>query len=171
MKLHHHAIDLCAGQVNFVNHGNDEQIVLHSEQNIANGLGFHPLCRVNEEQRTFARGETARDLIRKIDMSRRINEIEFVNLTIWRRVIHANGVRFDGNTPLALEVHAIEHLILHLKFAQRLRLLEQAVGQGRFSVVNMRDNGKISNILKIHIFVLQIWKGVNKARLTVIAVQ
>ena len=154
VELHHHAINLRAGQVNFVNHGNDEQIVLHSEENIANGLGFNPLRRIDEEQRPFTRGETARDLIRKIDMTRRIDEIEFVNLTIWRRVIHANGVRFDGNTPLAFEVHAVEHLILHLKFAQRLRLLEQPISQGRFSVINMRDNGKISNILKIHIFVL-----------------
>ena len=68
-------------------------------------------------------------------------------------------MRFDGNTPLALKVHAVEHLILHLKFAQSLRLLEQPVSQGRFSVIDMRDDGKISYILKIHVFELQqVWE-------------
>ena len=97
MELHHHAVDLCAGQVNFVDDRDDGQVVFQREQDIADGLRFHPLRGIHEQQRAFTRGQATRDFIREIHMAGRVDEVEFINPPIRRAVIHANGVRLDGD--------------------------------------------------------------------------
>ena len=44
----------------------------------------------------------------------------------------------------ALDVHGIEHLFFHLARFQPARKLDQPVGERGFSVVDMRDDGKIT---------------------------
>jgi alkane 1-monooxygenase len=46
-------------------------------------------------------------------VSWRVDEIEDVRLAVIGLVGQPDGVRFDGNAPLALEVHAVEHLRGH----------------------------------------------------------
>ena len=52
----------------------------------------------------------------------------------------------DGNAALALEIHAVEHLRLHLAGLQGPGMFEEAVGQGRFPVVDVRDDGKVADV-------------------------
>jgi hypothetical protein len=56
-------------------------------------------------------------------------------------------VRLDGDTLLALEIHIIEHLRLHLALIQSVGSLQKTVGQGRLTVVDMGYNAKISYLL------------------------
>jgi hypothetical protein len=81
-----------------------------------------------------------------------INEIEFVEGVIGGFVIHADGMRLDGNASFTFEIHAVEYLVLHLPAGEGVGLLKQAVGQGGFAVVDVRDDGEITNVFKIHIF-------------------
>src|SRR4029077_17439976 len=48
------------------------------------------------------------------------------------------------------QVHRVEHLRSHLALAERASKLEQAVGQGGFPVVDVRDDAKIADVLGIH---------------------
>ena len=62
-----------------------------------------------------------------------------------RGVRHADGVGFDGDAALALEVHGIEHLRLHFARGERSGEFQQAVGQRGFAVVDMRDDREIAD--------------------------
>ena len=55
---------------------------------------------------------------------------------------------FDGDAPLPLQLHAIQDLIHHFPLFKHPSGLQNAVRQGRFTVVNMRDNAKIANFRK-----------------------
>ena len=59
-------------------------------------------------------------------------------------------MRLDGDAALALQVHGIEHLRLHLARGQRPGQLQQAVGQRGFAVVDVRDDGKIAEKGGVH---------------------
>jgi hypothetical protein len=68
-------------------------------------------------------------------------------LAVARNVVHLDSVRLDGDTLLTFEIHIIKYLRLHLALVQSVGSLQQTVGQGRFTVVDMGYNAKISNFL------------------------
>jgi hypothetical protein len=51
----------------------------------------------------------------------------------------------DGNASFFLQIHIIQHL--SLCNLDRLGIFQQAVGQGRFTMVNMRDDTEIPYML------------------------
>jgi hypothetical protein len=57
----------------------------------------------------------------------------------------ADGLRLDGDAALALDIHRVEHLLLHLAQRQAAGDLDQAVGQRRFAMVDMGDDGEIAD--------------------------
>ena len=67
-----------------------------------------------------------------------------------RRVHHAHGVGLDGDAALALEVHRVQHLRLHLARGQRAGQLQQPVGEGGFAVVDVRDDREVANVAWVH---------------------
>ena len=56
----------------------------------------------------------------------------------------------DGDAAFAFEVHIVEQLGLHIAVGDGPGKLQDAVGQGRFAVVDMGDDGEISNAVRIH---------------------
>ena len=54
-------------------------------------------------------------------------------------------MRLDGDAALALEVHRVEHLRLHLARLEGAGDLEKAVGQRRLAVVDVRDDREIAD--------------------------
>jgi hypothetical protein len=48
-------------------------------------------------------------------------------------------LHLDSNAPFALEVHTVEYLIAHESIRYGARALEQAVGERRFPMVDVRD--------------------------------
>ena len=67
-----------------------------------------------------------------------------------RGVHHANGMGFDGDAALALQVHGVEDLSLHLARCERSSKFEQAIRQRGFTVVDMRDDGKVAEESGVH---------------------
>jgi hypothetical protein len=53
---------------------------------------------------------------------------------------------FDGNPALAFQVHVVEQLGFFFAGRYRLRGAKQSIGEGAFSVINMGNNAKISNV-------------------------
>jgi hypothetical protein len=111
-------------------------------------LRFHALAGVDHEQRAFAGGERARDFVREVDMARRVHQIEDVILAVLGLVVQPDGLRLDGDAALALDIHGIEHLLLarHFAIGQSTGHLDQAVGQRRFAMVDMGDNGEVADV-------------------------
>ena len=73
-------------------------------------------------------------------MSRRINKIELICLTIASGKGERNTLRLNGNTTLSLNVHAIQHLSGHLSVGQATAELNKPISNSGFPMINMGNN-------------------------------
>jgi hypothetical protein len=83
-------------------------------------------------------------------MSGRVNQIQFIGLTIGGTVVHAHGVGFNRDPTFPFQVHIVQNLGLHMLRQQRVCALQQTVGQGRFTVIDMGNDRKIANMRDVH---------------------
>ena len=114
LDLFANALRLGGWKVDLIDDRNNFQIMVQREIRIRQRLRFHALRGIHHQQRAFAGLQAARDFVRKIDMARRIDEIQLIQIAVVGLVIEANGVRFNRDAALAFEVHRIEHLRHHL---------------------------------------------------------
>ena len=141
---------LRAREIDLVDDRDDLEAVVDREVGVRQRLRLDALRRVDEQQRAFARGERSRHLVGEIDVPRRVDEVEHVLLAVVRRVVEADGMRLDRDAALALEVHRVEHLRLHLARLQGAGDFEEAIGQRRLAVVDVRDDREIADVGGIH---------------------
>ena len=141
---------LRARQVDLVDDRDDLEVVLDGEVRVGERLRLDALRRVDEQQRAFAGGERPRHFVREVDVARRVDQVQDVLLARLRRVVQADRVRLDRDAALALEVHGVEDLRFHLARLERAGDLEEAVGQRRLAVVDVRDDREVSDVSGIH---------------------
>ncbi len=141
---------LRGGQVDLVDYRNDGEIVARCQERVGDGLRLDSLARVDDEQRAFAGGKRARHFVGEIHVAGRVDEVEAVLVAVFRGVVQANALGLDGDAALALEVHRVEHLRLHFALAERAGKLQQAVGKRGLTVVDVRDDAEIADVLGIH---------------------
>ena len=79
-----------------------------------------------------------------------VDEIEGIHLAVTGSVFQRGRLGLDGNAPLAFELHGVEHLRLHLAVGQAATDLDDAVGQGALSMVDMGNDRKVTTILQIN---------------------
>ena len=144
-------VDLGAGEVDFIDDRNDDQIIINCLIQGADGLRLHPLGGIHQQQGALCRRQAARDFVGEVHVPRGIYQVEYVALAFRGLIIHANGVGFDGDAPLPLQVHAVQHLRLHLALIKGAGRLQQAVCQGGFAMVDVGDNAKIADIFHTHL--------------------
>ena len=82
-------------------------------------------------------------------MPRRIDEIQGIGFPVGRLVIERDRLGLDGDTALALDLHTVKHLLLHLAARETAANLDQAVGEGGLSMIDMGDDGEITDTEKI----------------------
>ncbi len=141
-----YALGLGGGQVDLVEHRDDVEPGIDRLIDIGQGLGFHALARVDHQQRALAGGKAARNLIAEIDVPGRVHQVEDIGRAVLGRVVQADGLGLDGDAALALDIHRVQDLLLHLALGQPAGDLDQPVGQGRFPVVDMGHDGKIADM-------------------------
>src|SRR5690606_7250362 len=95
----------------------------------------------------LARGQRSRYLVREVDVPRGVDQVELVLHPVNRRVAHADGVQFDRDAALALQVHRIEDLLPHLARLERAGRLKEPVGQRGLTVVDVRHDTEIPDVL------------------------
>ena len=83
-------------------------------------------------------------------MSGCIDQVELVDAAVARAVFERRRLGLDGDAALALEIHRIEHLFLHLAVAEPPAQLDEAVGERRFAVINVGDDGEVTNMLHVY---------------------
>ena len=128
------------GQVDLIDCRHDVQIGVHREARVGNRLRLDALRGVDHEDRALARGERAGDLVGEVDVARRVDEVELVGLTVVGVVHDADGVGLDGDAALALDIHGVEQLRLHVALLDGAGELEDAVGNRRLAVVDVRND-------------------------------
>lgn len=79
-------------------------------------------------------------------MARRVHQIELIGLAVLGFVFQAYSLRLDSDAALALDLHIVEELFLHFALFKPAAELDQAVGQSRFAMVDMRDNREVADM-------------------------
>ena len=79
-------------------------------------------------------------------MSRSVNQVERKAFSIFH-IVHLNGMALDGDAALALQVHVVEHLGLHVLARHGIGVLEQSVGECALAVVDVRHNAEVAYCL------------------------
>ena len=59
-------------------------------------------------------------------------------------IIHLDRMALDSDALLLLQIHGVQNLVLHIAFRKGIRNLEHSVSQGALSMVNMRNDAKVS---------------------------
>src|SRR5262245_27651982 len=117
---------------------------------VGDSLRLDALGRIDDEKRALTSREATRDLVGKIHVAGRIEEVKPVFLAFSRGVTHRDRVRLDRDPALAFEIHRIEELILFLAVVNRAGALEQAIRQSCFAMIDVRDNAEVAGQLDRH---------------------
>ena len=141
-----HALGLGAGQVDLVQARDQLEPGVDGEVGVGDGLRLDALRGVDDQQRALAGGERARDLVGEVDVARRVDQLQLVGLAVLRVEEDAHRLGLDRDPALALEVHRVEHLRAHRARVDRVRGLEDAVGQRRLPMVDMGDDREVPDV-------------------------
>ena len=137
------------GQVDLVDDRQDLEVALDGEVGVGDGLGLDALAGVDEQQRALAGLQGLLDLVVEVDVARRVDQVELVALALVL-VVDRDRAGLDRDAALALEVHRVEQLGLHVALVDGAGDLEQAVGEGRLAVVDVRDDREVADEAVVH---------------------
>ena len=124
------------------------QVLRQGEVDVGQRLRLDALRGVDDQDGALAGLQRSADLVGEVDVARRVDEVEGVGLAVRGVVLDAHGAGLDGDPLLALEVHRVEHLRRHLALVDRVRRLEQPVGERRLPVVDVRDDAEVADALR-----------------------
>ena len=117
-------------EVNLIDNRDDHKLSVHRKICIRKGLCFHTLCSIHDEERTFACIQRTRNFIRKVDVARCVDEVHLVFETIEGGVVHPHRGHFDCDAALALNIHFVKELSLHVTFIDGLGDFKETVCKG-----------------------------------------
>ena len=80
-------------------------------------------------------------------MPGRIDEVEVVDLPVACLVAECGSLCLDRDAALTLDVHRVEHLRFHLAVGQTAAALDDAVGQRALAVVDVGNDGEVSDVI------------------------
>ena len=132
-------------EVDLVHDRDDLEVVLDREVGVRERLRLDPLRRVDDEQRALAGLQRARHLVREVHVPGRVDQVQLVPLPV-----HAHRLRLDRDPPLALEVHRVEQLLAHVAVRDRVGHLEDAIGERRLAMVDVRDDREVADLCLVH---------------------
>ena len=134
-------------QIHLVEHRHHLDTEVERGVAVGNGLRFYALARIDDEQCAFACRERATHFIREVDMARRVDQIEVVDLAVARLVVQRSGLCLDGYPTLLLDLHRVENLRFHLAICKSPATLDQAICKRRLAVIDVRNDRKISDVI------------------------
>jgi hypothetical protein len=76
----------------------------------------------------------------EVDVSRRIDQIQNIFFAVVRLVGQTHRRQLDRDAPFPLEIHLVEHLLLHLTRGQCACIFQDAVCERRLAVIDMGDD-------------------------------
>jgi len=133
------------GQVDLVHHRDDLEVGVQRQVEVGQRLRLHALRRVDQQDHALAGRQAARDLIRKVHVAGSVNQVELVGLAVVRRILQPHRLQLDGDAALALQVHAVEHLLLHLALLDGAADVDEAIGQRGLAVVDVGHDAEVAN--------------------------
>ena len=114
-------------------------------------MSLDTLSRIHNQKCPFTSRNRPRNLVRKIHVSRSINQVQDIFLTLVS-IFHLNRVTLNRNPTFAFQVHIVQQLSLFFTSRNRLCRTKKPIGKRTFPVINMGNNAKISNFLHLKMF-------------------
>ena len=145
-----HPLGLGHRQVDLVDHRNQLEIVVQRQVGVGQRLRLDALRGVHHQQRPLAGLQAARHFVAEIHVPRRVDQVQLIQFAVLGAVVQPDRVALDGDAPLAFQVHAVQDLLHHLALGERSRHLQQPVRQRRFAVVDVSDDGEVTDVLGVH---------------------
>ena len=108
---------------------------------------LYALCSVNQQQSSFTGSKRPAHFIAKIHVTGGVNKIKYIFLPVGVLVINLDGVALDSDAFFSFEVHIVQHLVHHFPVGDGIGCLQKTICQGAFTMVNMRDDTKIPDML------------------------
>ncbi len=142
-NLVYHPVGARAGAVHLVDDNNRVQALLEGLGGHKAGLWHGAVYRIHQQQHGIHHGEYALDFAAKIGVSGRVHDVDAVVVPANGRVLGQNG---DAALPL-LVVGVHDALGPFRAAIKRSRLIQQAVHERGFAVVNVGDNGDVAKLL------------------------
>jgi hypothetical protein len=143
-------VDVSRRKIDLVDDREECEVVLHGHVEVRERLGFDPLGRVDEDEGAVAGHERAPHLVGEVHVSRGVDEVELILLSVLGVVQQADGVALDGDPSLPFDIHGVEDLIAELAVGDGPALLDEPVGEGRLPVIDVGDDAEIANELGRH---------------------
>ena len=122
------ALGIGRRQIDLVDDGQHLEALLDGRVAVRDALRLDALPRVDDEQRAFAGRERPRDLVGEVDVPRRVDQVDLIVEPVARAVLQRHALRLDRDAALALEIHRVEHLVLHLAGGQPAAKLNEPIG-------------------------------------------
>ena len=148
LDLMGHTLRISGRQVDLIQDRNHFQIMFHSQIGVCQSLSLNTLRGINYQQGTLAGRQGTGNFVVKVYMTRSIDQVKVIGLAIFCSIVYFYSTGLDGNAALTLQLHVVQQLILHLSLADGGGFLQNTVSQGGFAVVNMSNNGKITDMIQ-----------------------
>ena len=144
LELVHDRLGVGRRQVDLVEDRDQGQVLAQRQMDVGERLRLDALGGVHDEDRALAGLQAVADLVGEVDVAGRVDEVQAVRLAVLGGVLEADGAGLDRDALLALEVHRIEDLARHLPRVDRVRQLQQSIGQGGFAVIDVGDDREVA---------------------------
>ena len=76
-----------------------------------------------------------------------VDQVQVVDLAVLSLVLQGRSLGLDGDAALFLDVHRVKHLRLHVTRSKAAAALDQTVRQRGLAMVNVRNDGKITDVV------------------------
>ena len=110
---------VCRRQIHLIDNRDNFQIMIQGKISVGQGLSLNSLGSIHHQNSAIAGRQCTAYFIVKVHMPRGINEVKNIFLPVLCLIHNTNGLGFDGDTTLPLNVHIIQNLGLHLPFRKR----------------------------------------------------
>ena len=114
-------------QIHLVQYRANFQALLNGGIAVGDRLGFNALSSIHHQQCPFTGRQRTADFVAEIHVSRSINKVQLVNLTIAGFIVQRHALGFDGNTTLTLNIHRIQYLRLHFPVGKAATYLNKTI--------------------------------------------
>ena len=134
------------GSVDFIDHDNSGKFGLERLHENVSRLRKRAFARVNQQENTVHHFQRALDLTAKVAVTRRVDDVDLDAV-----VPDSGSLRQNRDSPLALQLIGIHHA-LHQLFvgSENSALPQHRVHERRLAMINVSDNGYVSNLVIRH---------------------
>ena len=109
---------------------------------------LNTLRRIYNQQSTFTSRDRTRNFVRKVNVSGSVNQVQNIFFA-FVHIFHLNGVTFNRDATFAFQIHVVKQLCFFFTGCHSLSGAQKSVGQSAFSVVNVGNNAKVSNVFHL----------------------